>query len=43
MAAAALSARRVRGAGWTYHEVPTGHEPERVAPDAVAAVLLALA
>jgi pimeloyl-ACP methyl ester carboxylesterase len=43
MAAVALGAHRAREAGWAYHEVPTGHEPERDAPDAVAALLLALA
>ena len=43
LAAIALGARRAREAGWAYHEVPTGHEPERDAPGAVAALLLALA
>jgi hypothetical protein len=39
VAAVAVGARRARAAGWAYHEVPTGHEPERDAPDAVAALL----
>ena len=35
-------AKVARDAGWAYHELPTGHNPERTMPGEVAALLLSI-